>query len=73
MSTVSINGREPVNCLVDTGAGLTVLDDDYAEEIGLEIGEELSAGAAGGAVKAQVANVDSIKMGEAEIKETLGL
>jgi predicted aspartyl protease len=69
-AVVSINGHDPVNCLVDTGAGLTVIDEAYAKKIALKVGEAMNAGAAGGGVEAKVAHVDSIRMGSAEVKDT---
>ena len=60
---VSINGAPPADFLLDTGASLTVIDRDYAAEIGLIREGEFSAMGMGGSDAASFARVRSIRVG----------
>lgn len=70
---VRINGRGPFLMSVDTGAGLTVVPPEVAEELGLEkVGEEERRGA-GGPVTIELFSVDSVEAAGVAVKlNTIG-
>ncbi len=60
----SINDNEPVYFILDSGAGVNILSDEYAKKIGLEASGELPAKGVAGYGAASVSKVDSIKFGK---------
>jgi clan AA aspartic protease (TIGR02281 family) len=70
---VSINGAEPARFLVDTGAGITIVDSGYAQQLGLQTSGRIEAAAAGGSVAGQVTTLDTIRIGEVELKNVQAL
>lgn len=58
----SIN-EQPVEFLLDTGAGMATIDRAYARSIGIPPGEKVQARGSGGAVEAEVVNGIALKIG----------
>ncbi len=71
-----INGKGPFNFVVDTGASHTVISNQTAEKLGLstnssgccESATGRPAQGAGGPVAARATTVESVKVGDAEVK-----
>lgn len=69
MIPISLNGGEERWFILDSGAGITVLDKKVAEELKLESFGELPVLGIGGLVKAQFHPVKSIAVGQVILKE----
>jgi len=71
-----VNGKGPFNFVVDTGASHTVLSSQTAEKLGLyenspgccESATGRPAQGAGGPVAARATTVESVKVGDVEVK-----
>jgi hypothetical protein len=66
-----INDQMPAHSFIDTAASATFVDDDYARRLGLETGPPVQGRGLAGKIEAKVAEVDSIKMGAAQVKDDL--
>jgi len=65
---VYINGDGPYNFVLDTGAGGTVMDPELAKKLGLDIQQmQGTARGLGGDVQLQMANIESLLVGDARI------
>ncbi len=60
---------EPCRMVLDSGAGMTVLDSDFAARLGLEEVGELPAGGAGGVGTIAVIGADSLELGGMLLEE----
>lgn len=67
---VRIDGQGPFPMILDTGAGVTVLHRDLAEELGLEVEGETSLGAptGSGSIAAQEHRLASVSLGSARFE-----
>jgi len=63
---VLLNGKGPFHLVVDTGATLTVVSPDVAEELGLEPFDQVVRRGAGGTVTIDLARVDTVRSGNVE-------
>jgi len=63
---VQLNGRGPYRLVVDTGASLTIVSPDVAEELGLEPFDQVKRHGAGGEVAIDLARIDSVRIGDVE-------
>ena len=59
---VSINGNEPADFLLDTGASMTFLDRDYAEQIGMTAKGEIGVQGMGGSAAASFSRASTIDL-----------
>lgn len=62
-----VNGQGPFTLILDTGAGTTILDTRFAEELGLQAGDVEKGRGAGGEVEARKATLDSLAVGAARV------
>src|SRR5207344_40606 len=60
---VSVNGAPPADFLLDTGAGMTMIDRSYAEKIGLVPDEPFAVEGMGGADAGSLAKLSSLRIG----------
>ena len=66
---VGINDSdEPSSFIVDTGAGLTCISYEAADEFDIETHGDMSAAGAGGALKVKTAYLDSLVLGDLTVK-----
>ncbi|MDH3442716.1 MAG: retroviral-like aspartic protease family protein [Deltaproteobacteria bacterium] len=65
-----VNDRIPVRCIVDTGAYITVIPAKLASRLGFDKKNSLSVEihGVGGVVEGRLIEVDSLKVGEAEVR-----
>jgi len=68
-----VNGSEPLDFALDTGASATVLSIQTAEKLGIDIKtlpeEKECCGCSGDQMQARLASVKSIRVGDAEAKD----
>jgi len=72
-----VNGKGPFNFVVDTGASHSAIANQTAQKIGISLQETgccestrgRNAQGAGGAVAARTTTVDSIRVGDTEVKD----
>lgn len=65
----TING-EPVDFILDTGAGVTTVDRAFARSIGLPAGQTVSAQGVGGTVEAELVDGVSLTIGALKLDKT---
>jgi hypothetical protein len=65
-----VNGKGPFSFLFDTGAGGTVLDEEFVKSLGLELGAEQPIGDPSGAkrIVAREVSIDSIEIGDVRLR-----
>ena len=63
---VRLNGQGPYRLVVDTGATVTVVSPDVAEELGLEPFDRIKRRGAGGEVVIDLAKIETVRIGDAE-------
>ena len=61
--TVTVNGVGPFNFILDTGAGMTIVDTKLADTLGLQEAGTLPAAGIGGLEVGKFARIDSISLG----------
>ncbi len=68
---VWVNNQGPFSFVVDTGATVTVLSPETAQKAGLDLtsGVKDTAHGAGGQVQASLVSLESLRIGEIEIKD----
>lgn len=69
--TVQVNGTRPTKMILDTGASHTILSSTVARDLGLWSQHQatpMTMHTAGGTVQAEVLPIDSIRIGEAEVR-----
>ena len=64
--SASVNGGPAVDFILDSGAGLSVIDRDYAASIGLETKGSAEAQGAGAVGQASFAHLESLRTGTAD-------
>jgi len=62
--TATVNGVGPFNFILDTGAGLTIVDTKLADTLGLQGAGTLPAAGIGGLEVGKFARIDSISLGD---------
>ena len=69
--SVTINGKGPYDFFLDTGAGMTVIDSDFAEELKLPVTGTTRIGDPTNpqAIEAKTANVKRLTIGSAEFQD----
>jgi len=71
---VRVNGGEPVTFILDTGAGMTVLDKSYAQSLGIATKGRMQAAAAGGGVPLELAGGVTLQLGDlTHVTESVGV
>jgi tetratricopeptide (TPR) repeat protein len=65
---VSINGHEPRKFVFDTGASKTVIDEEYARQIGLKAIAQIDGKGIAHDIRVSWAKPDSVRLGEFEIR-----
>ena len=71
---VYVNGAGPYSFVLDTGATLTCVDVELAEELSLpDVRGRIGVGAGvGSAGQMRIVSIDSLRVGEARTEETIG-
>jgi clan AA aspartic protease (TIGR02281 family) len=70
--TVQVNGTRPTKMILDTGASHTILSYGVARDLSLwshHRATSMTMHTAGGTVQAEVVPIDSIRIGEAEVRD----
>jgi len=60
----SVNGHQPVFFILDSGAGINSLDEQYAESIGIESNGDFPAKGISGYESASITRIDSLLIGD---------
>ncbi len=70
-----VNGRSTIKFILDTGADLTVIPRSLVQQSGISIGSStaVSVTGIGGTVNSSLVKIDSLKVGEAEVKNLDGV
>ncbi len=67
---VEINGSPPRSFILDTGAGMSVIDQKFAEELGLDLQGELEAvGAGPGTATYSLTRIGNVRVGTLSLEE----
>jgi clan AA aspartic protease (TIGR02281 family) len=68
---VWVNNQGPFSFVVDTGATITVLSPETAQKVGLDLssGAKDTGHGAGGQVQVSLVSLESLRIGETEIKD----
>jgi predicted aspartyl protease len=64
----TINGRGPYDCILDTGAGISLLSPEVARELGIEVIGKKEARGAAGPVSLSLGRVESLAVGDAVVR-----
>jgi hypothetical protein len=70
-----VNGKGPFSFILDTGAAGTVLDEEFAKSLGIELGAEQPIGDPSGAqgIVAHEVAIDSVEVGDARFRGVSGV
>jgi predicted aspartyl protease len=66
---VHVNGNGPLDFILDTGAGTSLLSTELAKQLGVKIVGSKEGHSAGGKVSVSLAKVDSLAVGETELHD----
>src|SRR5580765_5014571 len=71
----TVNGKGPFSFILDTGAAGTVLDEEFAKSLGIELGAEQPIGdpSAAKGIAAHEVKIDSIEVGDARFRGVSGV
>jgi predicted aspartyl protease len=63
-----VNGRGPYDFALDTGASMTILSGELVQSLGVNRGVSRTGVGAGGSVEVSLASIDSLAIGQVELK-----